>query len=97
MVRQDNLEIDVWLAIVPFLIGVGCLLGPTLFEYGMLDMTLGHLAWAFWLTALAWLVSVVIVIRRTRWWWVLLSGLPIAIPVAFAMALMAACYSGNCI
>ena len=96
MLRFEKLD-DIWLAILPFLIAVGCFVGPIFFKYGMLEMALGHIAWVFWLAVVAWLVSVIVVIKRTRWWWVLVSGLPVAVPVVFAIGLLAACASGDCL
>ena len=97
MLEWDKTDVDVGLTVIPFVIGLACLIGPAFFGYGMLEMALGHLAWAFWLAAVAWLASVVIVIRRTRWWWVLASGLPVLVPLVSAFGLLAACYSGDCL
>ena len=46
MLRFEKLD-DIWLAIIPFLIAVGCFVGPIFFKYGMLEMALGHIAWVF--------------------------------------------------
>ena len=97
MIQRDKFDADVGLAFIPFLIGTACLIGPAFFEYGILEMALGHLAWAFWLAVLIWIGTVAILIKRTRWWWVLLSGLPILVPVVLAIGLLAACSRGDCL
>ena len=66
-------------------------------EYGWLSIALGANGLWYWLAILVWMVSVPLVIRWRRRWWLLLTAPIVLYPAFMAGGLIAACSTGNCL
>jgi len=53
--------------------------------------------WLFWTAVLAWVVCVVLAIKRFKLWWLLLSASVVLAPVVMAGGILAACATGDCL